>query len=260
MPTDKKTIASYNTYAERWLEHKHDGSSIFHTYLEKPAIFGLLPKLENKSVLCAGCGTGEEVEFIHSQGVNRIIGIDISEKLIGLARQSYPNIEFQVMDIEHLNFPIHSFDLVFSSLTMHYLNDWIPALKSINKVLKDDGIFIFSVTHPFFSAMAKTDTVEIKSRIHGYSEDKTTNALTLFGNYLENKEILVSITKELSVKNYHRPLSAVFNDLKKTSFELLEVIEPKALDESKKDNPHFWEIHQKIPEFLIMKVRKYNCI
>lgn len=256
MPTDSKTIAAYNTYADAWLKHKHDGSSIFHTHLEKPAIYGLLPPLEGKAVLCAGCGSGEEVEFIKSLGAVKVVGIDISEKLIDIARTTYPGIEYKVMDIEHLDFPAGLFDLVFSSLTMHYLNDWVSALLSVSRVLKENGIFLFSMTHPFFSAMAKTDTPETKSRIHGYSEDKKSNTLTLYGDYLENHEVTVSVTKDLTVTNYHRSLATVFRDMKTTGFELLDMVEPKALDESKQDNPHFWEIHQKVPEFLILKTQK----
>lgn len=256
MPTDKKTVASYNKYAEKWAAGQRNNTAIYHLYLEKPAIYSKLPPLENKTVLCLGCGSGEEVEFINSQGVKRVVGIDISEKLIEIAKKSYPGLEFYVMDAEHLDFPANSFDLVFSSLTMHYLNDWSLALKSIHNVLKQDCTFLFSMTHPFFSAMQKADNEKVKSRILGYNESKDTDKLEIYGNYLDQYSVPVSITNQLSVTNFHRPLSAIISDITKAGFKLMGIVEPKALDESKKENPKFWKIHQKIPEFIIFELRK----
>jgi 2-polyprenyl-3-methyl-5-hydroxy-6-metoxy-1,4-benzoquinol methylase len=90
MPTDQKTIDAYNKFAEKWANAKRDRSSIFHRYLEKPGMYGKLPDLVGKDVLCIGCGSGEEGEFLRSLGAKRVVGIDISEGLIDIARKTYP--------------------------------------------------------------------------------------------------------------------------------------------------------------------------
>jgi len=90
MSTDQKTIDAYNKHAQSWAnskQNKQDKISIFHQYLKKPALYGKLPDLKDKSVLCVGCGSGEEVEYLHSLGAKKVIGIDISSGLIDIAKR-----------------------------------------------------------------------------------------------------------------------------------------------------------------------------
>lgn len=259
MSTDKKTIDAYNKFAQSWAnskQNKQDRISIFHTYLEKPALYGKLPNLEDKTVLCVGCGSGEEVEYLFKLGAKKVIGVDIASELISIAKKNYQNFEFFMMDAENLDFPPESFDVVFSSLTLHYLRSWLKALKSVNGVLKKNGSFIFSVTHPFFSATQREENEEIKSRIFGYKDYKKTDDCVIYGDYLNPKKLEIHIGKDLIVTNNHRPLSTIIKEIVSAGFELIDIVEPKALDESKANNQKFWEIHQKIPEFMIFELKK----
>lgn len=258
MSTDSKTISAYDAYAKEWGERKNkiDGSTIYHLYLEKPAMYGKLSNLKDKSVLCLGCGTGEENEFIHTLGVKRVVGIDISSGLIEIAKKAYPHLEFHVMDIEKLDFPGESFDYVFSSLSMHYLKDWRESLKRVHTVLKQNGVFLFSMTHPFFSATMLKDNEIEKSRILGYKDIKNTNNCEIYGDYLNPSKREVKINKDLVVTNYHRPLSTIIKEITSSGFELTDIVEPKALLPSKENFPKFWEIHQKIPEFIVFELRR----
>ena len=43
----------------------------------------------------------------------------------------------------------NSFDIVLSSLTLHYLKNWDPVIKEFNRILKKNGYLIFSCHHPF---------------------------------------------------------------------------------------------------------------
>jgi SAM-dependent methyltransferase len=256
MPTDKKTIDAYNKFAEKWANAKRDGSSIFHIYLEKPGIYSKLPDLTGKTVLCIGCGSGEEVEFLSSLGTNKVVGMDISEGLIGIAKNSYPDFEFHVMDMEELNFPEESFDFAFSSLTMHYLLDWKKTLSALHKVLMEDSRFVFSITHPFFSAVERKEDGKIKSRILGFKDFKETNTLEIYGDYFTPMAFDVNLNNALTATNCHRPLSLLIKDIISSGFELVDIVEPRALDESKEEYKKFWEVHQKIPELMIMDLRK----
>src|SRR3989344_1668750 len=87
MATDKTTIESYNKYTIKSAEKMRSGKNIKHTFLEKPAMYKKLPDLKGKTVLCIGCGTGEECEHIKSLGAKRVVGIDISKERINFLKK-----------------------------------------------------------------------------------------------------------------------------------------------------------------------------
>lgn len=219
-------------------------------------MYGKLPSIIGKSVLCLGCATGEEAEFIHKLGAEKVVGIDISSGLVEIAKKAYPHLEFHVMDIEKLDFQDESFDFVFSSLTLHYLQSWTTSLRLIHKVMKMNATFLFSMTHPFFSATRLQDDEQQKSRILGYKDLKNTNNCEVYGDYLNPTKREITINKNLIVANYHRPLSTIAKEVIGAGFEIIDVVEPKAQLPSKNGFPKFWEIHQKIPEFIVFELRK----
>ena len=139
MPTDKKSIQEYNENFREWLSKK----GVAHSHLEKPAMYSQLGDIHGKTILCLGCGAGEECAHIKSLGAKKVIGVDISKSLINIAKENFPDIEFKVMDMEKLKFPNSFFDLVYSSLVLHYVRDWGKVFNGILKVLKKNGIFCF---------------------------------------------------------------------------------------------------------------------
>ena len=48
-----------------------------------------------------------------------VTGVDISDGLITIAKESYPECDFKVMDMEKLEFTDESFDFAYSSLAIH---------------------------------------------------------------------------------------------------------------------------------------------
>jgi hypothetical protein len=58
------SVDSYSRFAQKWQSLMHGGKNLAHTYVEKPAMFSMLPEdLQGKEVLCLGCGTGEECQY-----------------------------------------------------------------------------------------------------------------------------------------------------------------------------------------------------
>ena len=68
----------------------------YHKELEKYLRF-LIPS--HSSVLEIGCGTGELLAALNPV---RGLGIDISPKMIDVARENFPNLQFEVGDLENL--------------------------------------------------------------------------------------------------------------------------------------------------------------
>jgi SAM-dependent methyltransferase len=263
MATDKNMIWSYNNYAEKWAKRMREGGGSAHKYLEKPAMYGKLPNLKNKSVLCVGCGTGEECNYIKSLGVKKIVGIDISKRLIGYAKKNYPDIEFYVMDMEKLDFPRSSFDFVYSSLVFHYLKDWTKALKSIYKVLKNNGILLFSTHHPMKWGAEKKRTGIAKKRfkdkrwvLMGYVKYNDEKKYKVYGDYLNVRKVKDIWFDEFEISYYHKPLSLIIKEILNSGFKIVDFIEPKPINSAKNKDRRFWEIHRKIPLFIIFELKK----
>jgi len=103
-----------------------------------------------KSVLDLGCGTGEVAFLIKNKFPKaEICGLDIAEGMIIQAekrsiQENKPEIIFKVGDMEHVDYPAESFDLVISNLSLQWLNDLQLCFKEVRSILKPEGRFLFS--------------------------------------------------------------------------------------------------------------------
>lgn len=92
-----------------------------------------------------GCGPGEISVYLKTKGLD-MIGLDISEQMIGEAKKLNPRMAFQVGDVFSLDFPDHSFSGVAAPfLIVNFTIDEIPeAFREIHRVLLPGGLFYFS--------------------------------------------------------------------------------------------------------------------
>ncbi|MEQ1875066.1 MAG: class I SAM-dependent methyltransferase [Bdellovibrionia bacterium] len=139
----------YNEVAAAYhLKRQNPEKSAWNNLLEVPAMNELLrPHVKGKSVLDLGCGTGLLTREIMGWG-GRVRGVDQSEKMIEIARADLPDVSFYVASAGSLPFEDDDFDVVASSLVMHYMKDLMPAFKEAARVLKKNGRFVFSMHHP----------------------------------------------------------------------------------------------------------------
>lgn len=118
-------------------------------------------KNKNKKVLELGCGGGQCSIFLAKNGFN-CSGIDISEKQISYAQQladkNKVNINYLVGSGESLKmFKDGQFDIVVSIFSLQYIRNLDKCFKEVSRVLKDNGKFIFSLDHPFYSVLSPND-------------------------------------------------------------------------------------------------------
>ena len=146
----KNNINDYDKFAEKRQQDLINGMKPSHRFVEKPMMKSMLPDLKNKKILMLGCGTGEESKLLETFGASskQLIGIDLSNKSIEIAKNTYPDIEFVVGDMNNLPFENECFDFVYSSLAIHYNATPEKTYKEVYRVLKPDGLFLFSVGHP----------------------------------------------------------------------------------------------------------------
>jgi ubiquinone/menaquinone biosynthesis C-methylase UbiE len=88
-----------------------------------------------------GCGSGVFSDLLREQGYD-VVGLDISPKLIALARGKYPKVEFREGDVEQLPFPDGSLDGILLSGLVHHLPDPVRCASEVFRVLKPGGSFV----------------------------------------------------------------------------------------------------------------------
>ena len=141
----------------------------------------------------------------------------------------------------NLNLPLdmfadEEFDLVISSMVIHYIKDWRQLFSEFNRVLKKDGILIFSSDHPV-----------------------ATYNLFPESNYFETeffKEEWPSYGIEMS--SFRRPLGETFRILKECDFRIDEVLEPLPAEECRDKFPDAYEKLSTQPWFICFRVIKEN--
>lgn len=104
---------------------------------------------KNKKVLDIGCGTGW-LGFKVSPLSKEVIGIDFSSGMIEVANRKlkkniYGNLEFEVMDARRLKFKNQSFHVACAIGVYGYVKDIDPFVEETARVLKDGGLFFFTL-------------------------------------------------------------------------------------------------------------------
>jgi len=95
-----------------------------------------------------GCGTGSTA-LVHAPFVNHISAIDLSAKMIEIARgkaaaAEVTNVTFEQLSIDDLDAPDHTYDAVLGLSILHLLRDMDGAIAKVRRMLKPGGLFITS--------------------------------------------------------------------------------------------------------------------
>jgi SAM-dependent methyltransferase len=89
-------------------------------------------------VLDLACGPGHIAAAAAARGAE-VVGVDISERMVELARERHPAIGFEVGDAERLPFPSASFDAVLAGFVFNHLPSPEAAMAEIARVLAPGG-------------------------------------------------------------------------------------------------------------------------
>ena len=219
---------------------------------EKPAFFSLLPELASKKVLDLGCGYGENCAMFLSQGASTVIGMDLSEKMLDKAKKDHPQVTFIHGDMNDLssianNTAIpNSYDLIVSSLAMHYISDFKKLANEVYSLLTPNGYFVFSQEHPLTTAP-----------INGVVWERDENNTALYyhlTDYTRSGERNVNWLVNGVIK-YHRTFADIINALSSAGFIVETMLEPAPTPEIIAISPkHAKNIHK--PNFMLIKARK----
>ncbi|XP_044865391.1 arginine-hydroxylase NDUFAF5, mitochondrial isoform X1 [Mauremys mutica] len=92
--------------------------------------------------LDVGCGSGYIAQYLNKETVEKLFQVDMAENALKNTMETEIPTVSVVADEEFLPFKEDTFDLVVSSLSLHWVNDLPRAFREIHQVLKPDGVFI----------------------------------------------------------------------------------------------------------------------
>ena len=213
-------------------ENKYDNDEFFAQYSKFPrSVDGLtaagewhelrkmLPDFAGKRVLDIGCGFGWHCMYAAEHGAASVIGTDISEKMLAVAREktSSTTVEYRRVAMEDLAFAPGSFDLVMSSLAFHYTPDFTKLVRKIHGFLADGGSLVFSAEHPVFTAYGSQDWI--------YGQEQRPLYWPVDRYFSEGQRDTVFLGER--VVKYHRTLTTYITSLLETGFSITGVVEPR---------------------------------
>jgi SAM-dependent methyltransferase len=213
---------------------------------EWPALQALLPDLHGRKVLDLGCGFGWFCRWARENGAAHVLGIDVSEKMLARARAATPDIDvaYTRADMERLELPAASFDLVYSSLALHYIANLAGLFSQAHQSLVPGGSLIFSVEHPIYTAPADPN----------WFVDAAGRKVWPVDHYLdEGPRSTDWLTK--GVIKQHRTLASYLNLLLRSGFALSHVEEWGPTEDQIALRPQFADERQR-PPFLLVAARR----
>lgn len=217
-------------------------------FLQTESELKLLGNVRGRKVLEIGRGGGQCSIAFAKKGA-KVTGMDLSSKQIefakNLAKKEKVNVDFIVGNIENLK-PIKSasIDIVFSAYAFEYVKNLKKCFSESYRVLKANGLFVFSLDHPF-KEVFDFGTLKVTSSYYkkgvDYWKFETTDG------------------KMRKFYNFRRTLESMVSDLVDQGFVIERILEPAPIG---KDKAWDWskeyplEILKMIPYTIIFKCRK----
>ena len=210
----------------------------------------LIGSVAGKRVLEIGCG-GAQCGIAFAKLGAIVSGVDIASAQIEYAKElcqkNGVTISLYERDMTDLE-PIasESQDLVFSSWAFPYVDDLLSCFKEVHRVLKTDGLFIWSVWHPIFAIIDGPSLLPTRSY---FDTGKVVSGLE------------VSDEPGFAFAENYRTVSDYFNNLLEAGFTVDRIMEPdiRPVDADDPQN-HLWNytprMYELFPATLVFKSRK----
>ncbi|MEO5760603.1 MAG: class I SAM-dependent methyltransferase, partial [Mesorhizobium sp.] len=205
-----------------------------------------LPDVRGLRAADLGCGFGWFCRWAHDRGAARVLGLDLSEKMLARAREAGPAraIVYQKADLEQLSLPETGFDLVYSSLALHYVEDVMRLFRTVHQALAPGGHFVFSTEHPVYMAPSNP----------GWSVDAEGRKTWPVDRYLvEGPRSTDWLAK--GVVKHHRTIGTTLNVLIGAGFTIAHVEEFCPTAEQIAAKPELAEELER-PMFLLVSARR----
>ena len=140
MNTEQITLKTYSKIAANYTAHRRK----YKFWTEEYQTFKKF--LKGKKILDVGSGSGREAEFFLRDKFD-YLGTDASPAMIKQAKKLVPKGKFRLMNMLSLKFPKKSFDGFWAAASLLHIpkKKQSTVLKSLHKILKDDGVGFISL-------------------------------------------------------------------------------------------------------------------
>lgn len=126
-------------------------------------------------------------------------------------------IQYLCKPIEDCDFPQDSFDVVISSLALHYVPSFEHVVRTVKKCLVHNGDFVFSVEHPIFTAQGSQDWY--------YDQEGKSLHWPVDRYFTEGIRTAHFLGEDIT--KYHTTLTTYVNSLIQAGFEMTGLVEPQ---------------------------------
>ena len=244
----KQNIYDNPEFFEGYRQLRETGSGL-NEDIEEPAVRSVLPDPNGLRVLDIGCGAGRLCRYLADRGAASTLGTDISEMMLTEAQkasQGYESkIEYRCSALEDLVLDSARFDLIVSSLALHYVEDLHATMRKIAGWLDSNGTLVFSTEHPVMTAH--------KEQAAWHSDGETKLHWPLDHYQAEGIRSLHWFVD--GVIKYHRTMATIVNSVIDAGLTIERMIEPQAAGEAVKRRPEL--VHEsRRPCFVFIRARK----
>ena len=228
-------MTQYNKISEKYVECN---ARMTKKYCITPSFLKYLGDIKDKKILDVGCGDGHYTRMMKKLGASGVVGVDISEGMIKLAREKEEKnplgIKYFVEDARDME-KLGDFDIITATFLLHYSETKEELLKmceNIIKNLKKGGRFLAINENPE-CIVPKTEKYFVRYEIPKNVKEGDIIKLTLFR---EDKTIACSFLTYRWYKNTYNTI------LKQVGFKDINWFKPFISEEGKeKFGEHFWE-------------------
>ena len=249
----------WNQNARFWDEKMGEGNE-FHNLLIAPAQERLLALRPDELVLDVACGNGQFSRRMATLGA-RIVAFDISERLIERAQKrtssNEERIQYRVMDATNrrqlMTLGKRRFDAAVCTMALMDIPEVDVLVSCLSKLLKSDGRFVFSVSHPCFNSSGTTLVAE--------QEDRDGELITTYSVKV-SKYIRQLMSRGVAIAGqpipqyyFDRPISAIFDACFKAGFVVDGLEEPVFGETAKAKSAIGWGNYREVPPVLVTRVR-----
>ena len=182
-----------------------------------------------------------------------------------LLKKARLGIDYRVSDASDLTgIPSNYFDLVTCSMALMDIEDYEAAICEAAKVLKKEGRFIFSITHPCFEwGITTPNGQSIGDWKYEEGTENTSNRKALhlkvkryFGIIrCESSWTMKRLVKPFKTTAFHRTLTDYIHALYKNGLLVQRLVEPKPTAKGASKYPQLRK-HRKIPQSIIFEAIK----